>query len=241
MSEDQRRERLTEEEQEEQDERVMALVAQGVKRYMQEQQQGLLHTAAKNSQSIVTTEIRANSSKVRDVIDDEVEKAQEFDDIKWKSKINRNNFDFAKQINDLWEKTERAVTEERQDRVKEYCEKGKKLAKHRLKVLHLADKDGWETAFEYLFDDLADDEQDRKRMKKAKRAAESKVKNKDRASAYATKQSSTYTSKPQGSNTYEKPKNRDSRTCWICGKIGHTSKYCSRNTDGPRGAYDKRY
>ena len=76
--------------------------------------------------------------------------------------------------------TERAVTEERQDRVKEYCEKGKKLAKHRLKVLRLADKDGWETAFEYLSDDLADDEQDRKRMKKAKRAAESKVKNRSR-------------------------------------------------------------
>ena len=178
------RERTPEDEQDERDERIMALVARGVKRFMHEQQQGLLHTAAKNSQAIVNTEIQASCSKVQDTIDEGLEKVQEYEDIKWKSKINKNNFDFARQVSELWEKTERAATEEKPDRVKELCQKGKKIAKQRMKVLRLADKDGWGTAFEYLSDDLADDEQDRKRMKKAKKSAEAKEKSKEEAAVW---------------------------------------------------------
>ena len=236
------RERTPEDEQDERDERIMALVARGVKRFMHEQQQGLLHTAAKNSQAIVNTEIEASSSKVRDTIDEGLEKVQEYEDIKWKSKINKNNFDFARQVNELWEKTERAATEEKPDRVKELCQKGKKIAKQRMKVLRLADKDGLGTAFEYLSDDLADDEQDRKRMKKAKKSAEAKEKAKVSATTYAKNKvnSGSYGDR-QGSNRSEAGRaGRDSRTCWACGRSGHTARYCPRETNRPQNSYDTR-
>ena len=56
------------------DERVAVLVQREVRRIMQEQQQGLLQTAAVNSRAIVESEIQASTSQVRDTLDAELEK-----------------------------------------------------------------------------------------------------------------------------------------------------------------------
>ena len=129
-------------------------------------------------------------------------------------------------MDDLWAKTERAMAEGRHDRAKELVAEGKKLSKQRMKVLKLADKDGWGTAFEYLSDDLADDENDRKRMKKAKKAAEAKGKEKERRTRYTTEKGYERhaTSSTQSAST-----RKDPRTCWTCGKFGHKANTCPRN------------
>ena len=140
---------------------------------MKEHQLALLQTAASNAKSIAKAEVRGSTIHLKDTIDDEIEKAQSYGEVKWKSDVNKESFDFAKQVHDLWGRTGRAVSENQLDKVGEIVEKGKKLCKTRLKALRLADKEGWDTALNYLSDDLADDENDRKRMRKAKKTAES--------------------------------------------------------------------
>jgi len=94
------------------EDRINALVDEGVKRYMRQQQQDLLQASAQNSQAIVENGIRECSSRVRDAIDEEIENVQEYDDFKWKNKINKNNFDFTKQVNDIWKKQEQDFVEQ---------------------------------------------------------------------------------------------------------------------------------
>ena len=94
---------------------------------MQEQQRDLLRTAAYNSWAIVTRERQANTSQVIDTLDTELEKVYEHD-AKWKNNINKTNFDFVKQVDDLWEKTERAVHYGRVDHTRELIVTGKTLS-----------------------------------------------------------------------------------------------------------------
>ena len=106
---------------------VTTLIQQEVRRLMQEQQRDLLRTAAYNSWAIVTRELQANTSQVIDTLDTELEKVYEHD-AKWKNNINKTNFDFVKQVDDLWEKTERAVHYGRVDHTRELIVTGKTLS-----------------------------------------------------------------------------------------------------------------
>ena len=146
--------------------------------------------------------------------------------------MNKNSFDYNKQVEAIWEKTERAVTEKKWEKARTLCVKGKALVKKRLKVLKYANKEGWDAALEYMSDDLADDEADRKRMQKAKKKAEKSGKEKKekqesrkRLLTLSRKQSEGYKKYPDESTRYEW---RESRTCWKCGSRGHLSKNCRR-------------
>ena len=121
--------------------RITTLVQQEVRRIMQEQQRDLLQTAASNSGAIIARQLQDNTSQVIDTLDSQLLKINEHE-TKWKGNINKNNFDFAKQVEDLWATIERAVNEGRIVRTKELIETGKNLRKQGMKVLHLADKEG---------------------------------------------------------------------------------------------------
>ena len=140
---------------------------------IREHQLALLQTAATNAKTIAKAEVQSSSILLKDSIDTEIERSQAYGDVKWKSDINKNSFDFCRQVHELWEKTSRAVSEKQYDKVDSLAQKGKQICKNRLKAVRLADKDGWDVALNYLSDDLADDENDRKRMRKAKKTAES--------------------------------------------------------------------
>ena len=174
--------------------------------------------------------LQASQNKVKDDLDDEISATQDLDTIRWKSKINESNFKFARQMNDILKKSDRAIAEKRLDRAAELSDKGKRLSKERMKVLRLAEKEGWDTALEYLSDDLAEDETDRKRMRKAKKVAQDR---------YTRKPSTTYTlqsgvgkkyqdteSRKGGRGNKYRSDNKDFVTCWNCFKTGHKADTC---------------
>ena len=74
----------------------------------------------------------------------------------------------------MWKKTERAIHEDQVEIAKRIVELGKNLTKIRLKVLRIADKDGWDNALAYLSDELASGSEDEKRLKKARRESGNK-------------------------------------------------------------------
>ena len=89
--------------------------------------------------------------------------------------INKNNHSFCKQIDDLWERTDRALQENNPEKARGYAQQGKTLTKKRLQLLRIADTDGWDTALAYVSDDLASNSDDEKRLKAARRAAQTKA------------------------------------------------------------------
>ena len=120
---------------------------------MQEQQTELLRLAAKNTDVIMAQNIKESNSAIKDVIDDEVEGCSTWDG-NFKNNINKSNYDFCKQVEDMWKKTGKAIEEENVPKAMNLIEKGKKLTKNRLKALRIADKEGWDTSLAYLSDDL---------------------------------------------------------------------------------------
>ena len=203
---------------------------------MREQQPEILQVAAANSQSIAENEAKETSLHLRETLDEEMEKSHAFTDVAWRNPINKSNFDFCKQVSRIWQKTSRETSAGRMDKAKECCETGKTFTQKRLKVLRLADKDGWDAALAYLSDDLADDEGDRKCMRKAKKTAQT---NKDMsqksASRYVTGRYQAVASRvathpgPSGTRyTTDYASDRETRTCWVCGRMGHLAKSCRR-------------
>ena len=73
----------------------------------------------------------------------------------------------------MWERTEKALTENRLEKAQEHIQKGKAACLARLKLIRIADRDGWDAANCYLTDDLASDTDDEKRISKAIRIANS--------------------------------------------------------------------
>ena len=78
----------------------------------------------------------------------------------------------CQQVDAIWKKTERAITEGQLEKASGLCQQGKKLTTKRLKVLRIADMDGWDTALAYLSDELASGSEDEKRLRKARRIAQ---------------------------------------------------------------------
>ena len=202
---------------------------------MKEQQTALLGTAAANAEELISTKLRENNTEIRDTHDREMERGATHNDHNFTNNINKNNHSFCKQINDLWERTDRALQENNPEKARGYAQQGKTLTKKRLKLLRIADTDGWDTALAYVSDDLASNSDDEKRLKAARRAAQTKRqsgKRRDRTSFYdSEKRNERSSNRPEGDYTWRsknfrpKPKS-DAKICWSCGKFSHFSSSC---------------
>lgn len=72
-----------------------------VRSTMREQQQLILKQSVSNFDSTVEKKIRDNNSKLRDTIDDEVAGSSRYEDTPFRNNINKNNFNFCQQIDDI--------------------------------------------------------------------------------------------------------------------------------------------
>ena len=206
---------------------------------MREQQTSMLQSAATNAEKIAEQKIVKTSSELKDVIDNEVAGSSR-GEIAFKNNINKSNFDFCRQVDDMWKKTERAIAEKNEAKAKEFITKGKKQIKKRMKALRLADKEGWDVALAHLSDEMASNSEDEKRLKKARSSAKASrdgKKKRARSSSMGQendrkwgKSSEEYGEK-RGRSSYAKSNYRtysgtDSKTCWTCGRLGHISPEC---------------
>ena len=201
---------------------------------VQEQQVGVLQAAAHNAEKMVEERLQKSQSELKDVIDDEVAGCSHAEST-FKNNINRSNYEFCRQVQDIWRKTERAIDERQTPKAKTLLEKGKKIINNRMKALKIADKEGWDVALAYLSDELASDDEQEKRLKKARRDTDSKratsgkrvMRNPD----YGKRDTKKFTGNfGEGQPFYQKPflgrkswPSDDKVVCWSCGRLGHKS------------------
>ena len=77
---------------------------------------------------------------------------------------------------DIFEKAESMLRRTKYDEVANLLNQGKDICFTRMKIIMIADRDGWPTANAYQSDDLASDEEDEKRIQKAIKEAARKRK-----------------------------------------------------------------
>ena len=215
------------------------------------QQADVLKLAADNALQLARDVGKKTSTDLFNKIDDSIEKAKEHDDHVWHNPINKSNFNAARQIKQMWERTERFVEAmqvvpdhtELKDGAMKFIKEGKRLTHDRLKVLRYADREGWSAALYFVSDDIADDEKEEKRMKRGKKEADKQKLSKaakkprlytDRGSAEGRSSYSTYAGASSASSGYQSGRrtkdnySANARACFICDKLGHIAKYCPR-------------
>ena len=164
-----------------------AQVTAQVKATMQVQQTTLLRFATENALKKIREELNT--------IDAEIEKSRRHEHYDWQNKINRSNFDELRQIEQLWERTEKFVgaldvaddQKELKAAALKYMEEGKRITHDRLKLIRFADRDGWSAELNFPSDDIAENEKEKKRMKRGREEAE---KSKERGTSKRNRSSS---------------------------------------------------
>ena len=110
-------------------------------------------------------------------------KRQKLEKIKLNSKANQQQMDFQQQVIEIFERTENRLQKQKLDEAIDLIDQGKKLCFGRIKLIRLADRDGWSVANAYQSDDLASDTDDDKRIIRATRSAARKRKQRESFSA----------------------------------------------------------
>ena len=85
---------------------------------MKEKATDILTAATTNADKIVEDKLREQTNNLRDDFDDQISTKTKSEHA-FKSNVNKSNFDFTKQIDDIWRKTERAIDDK--DMVKYFC------------------------------------------------------------------------------------------------------------------------
>ena len=90
-------------------------------------------------------------------------------DHSFRNNINESNYEFCKEMSEVWRKAERAVDEKETEKSKEIFKKGKELLENRMQAIIIGDKEGWDIALGYVSDPLVKTAEQEKRLKKARR------------------------------------------------------------------------
>lgn len=104
---------------------------------------------------------------------------------------------------------------------KESLKNGKKVIEDRLKLIRIADREGWLTVRHFVSDDLTSTEEEEKRLKKAIRsanAARERISLKKKALEHKTTEKA-----PSSQNDKRK---MDDVTCYNCKRAGHYIYHC---------------
>ena len=87
---------------------------------------------------------------------------------------NQQQYDHAKECMATLEQIDKHLDRSDVAKAKRSLENGKVLLNKRIKLIRIADREGWGTVTEYLTDDLASDSADEKHLQKAIKAAAAK-------------------------------------------------------------------
>ena len=186
---------------------------------LQNMMAGLLEKANENTKRMLDDRMPEEKS----------EKRRKFEKVKLNSKANQQQLDYQGQVAEIFEKAENSLKKQKFDEVANLLNKGKELCFSRMKILLIADRDGWATANAYQSDDLASDEEDEKRIQKAIREAARKRRLRDSSNSAHNSNSGQSSSHHTDNNRLrQKPKIPiEELECWRCGKKGHFIASCT--------------
>lgn len=179
-----------------------------------------------------------------------VEANQKLDRIDFENKGNQNQFEHCRDMLNNVEDSMTFLESGDLAQVRKNLEEGKKKLLKRIKLIRIADRNGWSTVQEYISDDLASDSDDEKCLQKAiktaslkqeKRKKERKPKQFNKR-LYNAAVRSPYNSQPNYNNlsvrhlaprTFSnRPSFTNLKQCWNCSGYGHLFQQCPalRNT-----------
>ena len=184
--------------------------------------------------------IASNNRNVCDMVENALkanEKAVKY----FKNAGNQHQYDHARSCLSTLEAAEKYLERADVDKAKTVITSGKSIIKKRMKLIRLADRDGWATVKEYISDDLASDSADEKNILKSIKGAEAKKGKGRKASkfrnaplSYRSQRFSPPRNRYRSNiapSKFNKPRREELR-CWTCGKLGHFNHECYSNNPG---------
>ena len=182
---------------------------------------------------------RATERKIEAEIEERIRKKQKLSTPTINNEGNKNQFNHEKDVLDCLEDIERAVNDKDLTKAATSISEGKKLVLRRMKLIRLADREGWGTVKEYLSDELASDTEDEKHIAKAIKAStamKEKKRSKKLSNVKSERKSETYHGRSRHTS-HGNGRGRTPITCYSCGSLGHTQWQCfaNRKKDNPYG------
>ena len=164
----------------------------------------------------------------------------------FKSKSIENQHRHQLEIQQCVDDAIRQLEEGEQDAASTSLQQGKKLISGRIKMLKLADREGWGAVNAYLTDNIADDAEDEKRIRKAvKHAKEAALSSKKPATAShrsaprRVDSTRSYSRRNNGISAEKffpgatnRPRFGGAKVCFHCGMEGHIIKNCFKRKNG---------
>ena len=184
----------------------------------------VLKTANENTQQLLDEKLPEQRS----------EKRSKLEKVTLYSKSNQQQMNFQQQVLDIFEKSDTMIERNKLKEAQNLIEKGKRLCYDRIKLIRIADRDGWATAMAYQSDDLASDSEDEKRIQKANRIAASRKRMRQKEYPSTSNSSNNTKNNPspaEGPKQSQRRYKMEDVICWKCGQKGHFFSSC---TNPPR-------
>ena len=156
-------------------------ISSGVRPEVQEAIKQAFSGLSANLTSVIESRL---SDFKRDFVDERdssvvsVVKRVKSNEVEFKSKGNRKQFEHQQQVLDCLTDAQHSLANAKYEKAKRAIEEGITLTEKRIKVIKLADRSefGWSTVSEYLSDELASNSEDEKRIFRSERRAERRSK-----------------------------------------------------------------
>ena len=125
-----------------------------------------LKTETKRALEQIKDQQNSNLTKMNERLD----RKRKIDQVSFNNAGNQNQYDHCKEVLEKMEEVEEAFQENRTEDAKKSLEAGKKIVNFRMKLIKIADREGWGTVRHFVADDLVSGDEEEKRLKKAIRA-----------------------------------------------------------------------
>ena len=184
--------------------------------------------------------MRNSEAKISEDIEQKLRKKEKISEPTFKGEGNKDQYKHQRLILENMEDIGSALNRNEVEKAKELLEEGKNLVQKRMKLIRIAEREDWGTVREYVSDDLADDTDDEKSIARAVKSSEAKKEKvrKQKARLLNIRKGTGRTRDYKASYGRKSSDYKPQSNCWTCGRSGHTSRVCYRNTKRDYNRYN---
>ena len=200
-----------------------------ISKQIQDSMHGAISTIAKDA---VKEALAASASKMEKV-KTAMNRKRKADSVHFNKKAHEDQFKHNQDLDEKLDDALEAIDEGDTEAAKTTLNKGKKIIKTRMKLLRIADREGWLAVNEFRTDELASDDEEEKKLRRAIRSAnalrEKLPKSSSRWSSRRLSSPHRYRQYRQSNETverYDRKGNTDNVLCYNCRRLGYLSDHC---------------
>ena len=152
------------------------------------------------------------------------------DSINFNKKAHQNQFKHNQNLDEKLDDALEAMDDGDIESAKTALKEGKNIIKTRMKLVRIADREGWLAVNEFRNDELASDDEEEKKLRRAIRSANALGEKLPKSSSHrASRRSSSpyrYSTFRQSNERYDGKSNTDNVVCYNCRRLEHFSNHC---------------